>query len=163
MSTHCRPSRKQKNNVSEWSTGCISVDAPYLLSRISIIKQAKPSLFGVTVFAAPGFNPNSHHAVMFINSQEITRVDVRANCICAIMHCKMESELKYNAFPDPCVGENVVNTMRFCAFNRGIDHGAMPFLAATTTRAVSANPSVAFDTTPATLRTLAVTFPRCQL
>ena len=47
---------------------------------------------------------------MIINSQEITRVDVGANCICAIMRCKMESELKYNAFPDPCVGENVVDT-----------------------------------------------------
>ena len=56
------------------------------------------------------FNPNSHHAVMFINSEEITRVDVRANCICAIMHCKMESELKYNAFPDLFVGESVVDT-----------------------------------------------------
>ena len=46
--------------------------------------------------------------------------------------------------------------MRLCAFNRGIDH-AMHFLAATTTRAVSADANVAFDTTPATLRTLAVT------
>ena len=33
----------------------------------------------------------------------------------------------------------------------------MHFLAATTTRAVSADANVAFDTTPATLRTLAVT------
>ena len=56
------------------------------------------------------FNPNCHHAVMTINSQEITRVDVSSNCICAIMRCKMERELKYNAFPDLSVGENVVDT-----------------------------------------------------
>ena len=80
---------------------------PCLLLTVSIIKQAKPSLFGV---CCSWFNPNSHHAVMFINSQEITRVDVRANCTCAIMRCKIESELKYNAFPDLCVGENVVDT-----------------------------------------------------
>ena len=29
------------------------------------------------------FNPRSHHAVMCINSKEITRVDVRAKCICS--------------------------------------------------------------------------------
>ena len=53
---------------------------PCLLSNVSIIKQAKPSLFGRDGSCCSGFNPNSHHAVMIINSQEITRVHVRANC-----------------------------------------------------------------------------------
>ena len=50
---------------------------------------------------------------MLIKSQVITRVDVRAKCICAIVRCKMESELKYNAFkplPDLFFGEKVVDT-----------------------------------------------------
>ena len=46
--------------------------------------------------------------------------------------------------------------MRFCALNKRIVH-AMRFLAATTTRAVSADANVAVDTTLATRRTLAVT------
>ena len=74
---------------------------PCLLSNISIIKQAKPSLFGRDGSCCSWFNPNSHHAVMCISSEEITRVDVGANCICAIMRCKMESELKCNAFKPP--------------------------------------------------------------
>ena len=39
--------------------------------------------------------------------------DVRANCICAIVRCKMESELKFNAFkplPHLFAGANVVDT-----------------------------------------------------
>ena len=47
--------------------------------------------------------------------------------------------------------------MRFCALNKRIVH-AMRFLAAKTTRAVSADASVAFDTTVATRKTLAITF-----
>ena len=53
-------------------------------------------------------------------------------------------------------------TSRFCALNR-VFVQAMPFLAKTTTRAVSANPNGAFDTTPPPRGTLAVTIPRCHL
>ena len=43
---------------------------------------------------------------------QLPGADVRANCICAIMRCKMESELKFNAFnplPHMFAGENVVD------------------------------------------------------
>ena len=43
---------------------------------------------------------------------QLPGADVRANCICAIMRCKMESELKFNAFnplPHLFAGENVVD------------------------------------------------------
>ena len=85
---------------------------PCLLSKVSIIKQAKLSLFGRDGSCCSWFNPNSHHAVMIINSQEITRVHVRAPCNCAVMRCTMESELKYNAFnplPHMFAGESVVD------------------------------------------------------
>ena len=77
MSTHCRPSRTQKTTVSEWSTGCISVDPPYLLSRISIINQSGPCLFGVMVFA-PGSLSTLTMRSCLIKYQDVTRVYIEA-------------------------------------------------------------------------------------
>ena len=58
--------------------------------------------------------------------------------------------------PTPVCWRECRRHMRFCALNKRIVH-AMRFLAAKTTRAVSADANVTFDTTPTTLRTLAVT------
>ena len=102
-------------------------------------QTSKAKSFGRDGFCCSWFNPNSHHAVMITNSQEITRVGVRAKCICAIMRCKMESELEYNAFnplPDLFFCESSTHEILYS--HRGIVH-TMRFLAATTTRAVSAD------------------------
>ena len=75
---------------------------------------------------------------------------------CALQDGKRTQVQRIQPTPTPVCRRECRRHMRFCTLNRGIDH-AMHFLAATTTRAVSADANVTFDTTPTTLRTLAVT------
>ena len=84
--------------TSQWSASCLSVNHAMFAVEDLNHQTSKAKSFGRDGSCCSWFNPNSHHAVMCISSQETTRVDVRANCICATMRCKMESELKYNAF-----------------------------------------------------------------
>ena len=98
--------------TSQWSASCLSVNHAMFAVEDLNHQTSKAKSFGRDGSCCSWFNPNSHHAVMCISSQETTRVDVRANCICAIMRCKMESELKFNAFnplPHLFAGENVVD------------------------------------------------------
>ena len=99
--------------TSQWSASCLSVNHAMFAVECPNHQTSKAKSFGRDGSCCSWFNPNSHHAVMCISSQETTRVDVRANCICAIMRCKMESELKFNAFnplPHLLAGANVVDT-----------------------------------------------------
>ena len=96
--------------ISQQSASCLSVNHAMFAVECLNHQTSEAKSVWRDGSSCSWFNPNSHHAVMFIKSQVITRVDVRAKCICTIMRCMMESELKCNAFPDLFVGENVVDT-----------------------------------------------------
>ena len=95
--------------TSQYSASCLSVNhAMFAVEcpnhQTSEAKSVWAGRF-VLLLVQSQLSPCSH-------VHQLPGADVRANCICAIMRCKMESELKFNAFnplPHLFAGENVVD------------------------------------------------------